>query len=63
MYIDMIHWSIMTWPSNKRLTLVSIETVSRAINSTLAKKDFVNVSSSMVGGPWSNLSILCNTLL
>ncbi|WAQ96232.1 hypothetical protein MAR_028922, partial [Mya arenaria] len=44
-YAAMINWSIMTWPSTKRMTIVAIETVSRALNATLTEKYFSNFTA------------------
>ncbi|WAQ96229.1 PKD2-like protein [Mya arenaria] len=50
----MINWSIMTWPSTKRMTIVAIETVSRALNATLSEKDFANVTAAVLSAQVAN---------
>ncbi|XP_052819342.1 uncharacterized protein LOC128245129 isoform X2 [Mya arenaria] len=53
-YAAMINWSIMTWPSTKRMTIVAIETVSRALNATLSEKDFANVTAAVLSAQVAN---------
>lgn len=44
-YLTMLNYSITSWPPTKRMTLVSIETISRAINETLSSRDYTNVTA------------------
>ena len=39
--------SVKTWPPSKRMTLVAIETISRAMNATLASQDYTNVTAAV----------------
>ena len=43
----MLHHSITTWPSNRRISIVAIETMSRALNATLAIVDYSNVTAAV----------------
>ena len=46
-YIKMLCESVKTWPPSKRMTLVAIETISRAMNATLASQDYTNVTAAV----------------
>ena len=46
-YVLMLHHSITTWPSNRRISIVAIETMSRALNATLAIVDYSNVTAAV----------------
>jgi hypothetical protein len=43
----MLHASVMAWPPDKRMTLVAIETISRALNESTAIAEYSNVTAAV----------------
>ena len=43
----MLHHSITTWPTNRRISIVAVETMSRALNATLSVIDYSNVTAAV----------------
>ncbi|KAH3862201.1 hypothetical protein DPMN_025167 [Dreissena polymorpha] len=43
----MLRYSVKTWPSNKTMTINSIDTISRALAATLSNKDYANMNTTV----------------
>ena len=46
-YASFIHHTIFTWPTNRRISIVAIETMSLALKATLDRTEYSNVTATV----------------